>query len=197
MRRHGFVEKDIDPKDVYSHVKDLLQSQGFKIVVDDSKDGLLDLHARKSNTERIITGRVRDVDVIIAGTKGKFEVQLHAGIWGRDLAIPAIEGLATLGIATAADLHSAHKFEEKIWEQIVTKIDPSLKICNLDGLLFKSDEDLNQHNQQMHQPQAQGSMMSQMLMMGLLGGGGMGMGYGGMGMGYGGMGGMGMGGLWI
>ncbi|MGB9003288.1 MAG: hypothetical protein WCC52_05735 [Nitrosotalea sp.] len=195
MRRHGFVEKDIDPKDVYSHVKDLLQSQGFKIVADDSKDGLLDLHARKSSTERIIMGRVRDVDVIIAGTKGKFEVQLHAGIWGRDIAIPAIEGLATLGIATAADLHSAHKFEEKMWEQIVNKIDSSLKICNLDGLLFKSDEDLNQHNQQMHQPQAQGSMMNSMLMMGMLGGGGMGM-YG-MGMGYGGFGSGGLGGLWI
>jgi hypothetical protein len=194
MRRHGFVEKDIDPKDVYSHIKEILQSQGFKIVAEEPRDGLLDMHARKSNIERIVMGRVRDVDVLVSGAKGKFEVQLHAGIWGRDLAIPAIEGVATLGIATAADLHSAHKFEEKIWEQIVSKIDPSLKICHLDGLLFKSDEELKQH-QQVHQSQDQSGLSSNLLMMGMLGGGGMGM-YG-MGMGYGGFGGMGMGGLWI
>ncbi len=192
MRKHGFVEKDIDPKDVYSHIKEILQSQGFKIVAEDPKDGLLDMHARKSNIERIVMGRVRDVDVIVAGTKGKFEVQLHAGIWGRDLAIPAIEGVATLGIATAADLHSAHKFEEKIWEQIVSKIDPSLKICHLDGLLFKSDEELKQH-QQLHQSQDQSGLSSNLLMMGMLGGGGMGM----YGMGYGGFGYGGLGGMWI
>lgn len=192
MRRHGFVEKDIDPKDVYSHIKEILQSQGFKIVVEEPKDGLLDMHARKSNIERIVMGRVRDVDVIVSGSKGKFEVQLHAGIWGRDLAIPAIEGVATLGIATAADLHSAHKFEEKIWEQIVNKIDPSLKICHLDGLLFKSDEELKQH-QQLHQSQDQSGLSSNLLMMGMLGGGGMGM----YGMGYGGFGYGGLGGMWI
>ncbi|MDE1766300.1 MAG: hypothetical protein KGI27_08535 [Thaumarchaeota archaeon] len=194
MRRHGFVERDIDPKDVYLHVKELLQSQEFKITSEDTKDGFWDIHAKKSNTARIIMGRVRDVDIVIAGTKGKFEVQLHAGIWGRDMAIPAIEGLATLGIAAAADVHSAHKFEEKLWEQIVNKIDSSLKICRLDGLLFKSDEELTEH-QQVHQQQAQGSTMNQMLMMGMLGGGGMGM-YG-MGMGYGGFGYGGLGGLWI
>jgi hypothetical protein len=81
MRRHGFVEKDIDPADVYSHIKELLQSQEFKITSDEKRDGMWDMHAKKSSTERIIMGRVRDVDVIIAGTKGKFEVQLHAGIW--------------------------------------------------------------------------------------------------------------------
>ncbi|MGI0046002.1 MAG: hypothetical protein ACREBB_02275 [Nitrosotalea sp.] len=192
MRRHGFVEKDIDPAAVYSHTKELIQSQGFKITSDEKKDGLWDIHAKKSNIERIVTGRIRDVDVVIAGSKGKFEVQLHAGIWGKDLAIPAIEGLATLGIATAADLHSAHKFEERIWEQIVNKIDPSLKICNLDGLLFKSDDEFQQH-QKLHQQQSQGSAMDSMLMMGMLGGGGMGM----YGMGYGGFGYGGLGGMWI
>ncbi|GEM_PF-1616339 len=194
MRRHGFVERDVDPEDVYSHVKELLQSQQFRIISDEKKDGLWDVHAKKSNIERIVTGRIRDVDVIIAGAKGKFEVQLHAGIWGRDLAIPAIEGLATLGLAAAADLHSAHKFEEKMWEQIVQKIDPSLKICSMDGLLFKSDDEFQQH-QQLHQQQSQGSSMNSMLMMGMLGGGGMGM-YG-MGMGYGGFGYGGLGGLWV
>ena len=41
----------------------------------------LKIHAKKSSRERIIFGRVRDVDTVVSGSKGKFEVQLHAGIW--------------------------------------------------------------------------------------------------------------------
>lgn len=187
MRRHGFVEKDIEPKDVYAQLKGLLQSEGFKIESEDTRSNFWDLHARKSSMERIALGKVRDVDVLVAGTKGKFEVQLNAGVWGRDLAIPAIEGIATLGLATAVDLHSAHQFEERMWEGVVHKIDPTLKICQIDGLLFKSDQELESHVK-MHEQQrqaAQGSMMNSMLMMGMMGG-----------MGMAGMGMMG-GGLWI
>jgi hypothetical protein len=188
LRRSGFAEKDIEPAEVYQHIKQLLQSEAFNIGSEDVRNNYWDLHARKSNIERLVTGRVRDVDALVAGTRGKFEVQLHAGIWGRDLAIPAVEGVATLGLATAADLHSGHEFEERIWEQIVRRIDPSLKICQLDGTLFKTQDDLNKHvnlHEQQHQD-AQSSMANQMLMMGMLGG----MGMFGFGMG-------GLGGFWI
>lgn len=178
MRRHGFVEKDADPADVYAHIKQLLQSEGFKVESEDVRPGFWDMHARKSNAERIVLGRVRDVDVVVAGAKGKFEVQLNAGVWGKDLAVPAVEGVATLGVAAAAELHSAHKFEERIWEQVVHKIDPSLKICSLDGLLFKSDEELAEH-EKAHEAQrlaGQANTMNTMAMMGMFGLVGMGMG---------------------
>jgi hypothetical protein len=173
------VDKDIEPRDVYSHIKELLQSEDFKIQSEDVRDGFWDLVARKSSAERIVIGKVRDVDVIVAGAKGKFEVQLRAGVWGRDLAVPVVEGVATLGLATAVDLHSAHQFEEKMWEQIVHRIDPSLRICELDGLLFKSDDELNKHiklheQQEMQRQAAQNSTLNQMLMLGMLGGLGMG-----------------------
>ena len=186
MRRHGFVEKDADPAQVYSNIKSSLQSEGFKVTSEETKPNYWDLHARKSSAEKILLGKVRDVDVLVAGNKGKFEVQLHAGLWGRDLLVPAIEGVATLGLATAGELHSGHEFEERMWEQIVHKIDPSLKICQLDGLLFKSDQELQNHVRMHAQQQqaAQSSMMNSMLMMGMFGGMGM------MGMGM-------MGGLWI
>ncbi|MCL5874733.1 MAG: hypothetical protein M1161_05290 [Candidatus Thermoplasmatota archaeon] len=145
MMRHGFAERDIDPSAVYDNVKELLSKENFKITSDEVKDSLWEIHARKSNIERIVTGMVRDVDVVVAGRRGKFEVQLHAGIWGRDLAVPAIEGIATLGIAAAAELHSGHEFEKRLWEQIVKNIDPSLKICEYDGLLFNTQEELDQH----------------------------------------------------
>lgn len=175
MRRYGFVEKDIEPADVYNHIKSLLQAENFKITAEDIRANYWDLHAKKSSAERIVLGKVRDVDVIVAGQKGKFEVQLHAGVWGRDLAVPAIEGIATLGTATLAELNSAHDFEERMWEQVVHKIDPSLKICPADGLLFKSDEELKKHMEmhQQQQQQAHSNMMSQMMMLGMIGGLGM------------------------
>ncbi len=186
MRKYGFVGKDTRPADAYEHIKSLLQSEGFKITSEEKRDNYLDLHARKSSAERIIIGRVRDVDALVAGSTGKFEVQLHAGVWGRDLAVPAIEGIATLGAAPAVELHSAHEFEERIWEQIVAKIDPSLKVCKLDGMLFKSQDELDKHLKtiQEQQQQAQNNMMNQTMMLGMMGG----MGMFGMGM---------MGGLWI
>ncbi|MCL5988939.1 MAG: hypothetical protein M1166_01250 [Candidatus Thermoplasmatota archaeon] len=174
MIKHGFVEKDIEPSAVADHIKELLVNENFKITSDETRDALWEIHAKKSDRERIVLGKVRDVDVVIAGAQGKFEVQLHAGIWGRDMAIPAIEGVATFGIATAAELHSGHEFEMRIWEQIVKQIDPTLKICKLDGLLFKTDDDLNKHMQE-HQAQNSGSMMG-MGMMGMMGMGMLGMG---------------------
>ena len=187
LRRHGFVERNADPAQVYSNVKTMLQSEGFKITSEETKENYWDLHAKKSGIERIALGKIRDVDLIVAGNRGKFEIQLHAGVWGRDLAIPAIEGIATLGLASAVELHSAHEFEERMWEQIVHKIDPSLKICQLDGLLFNSDQELQNHTKMHIQQQqaSQSTMMNSMLMMGMLGGVGM--------MGMGMMG----GGLWI
>ena len=192
MIRHGFVEKDIAPEDVHAKAIELLKGEGFQVTSDDVKSGMWDVHAKKSGAERIVLGRVRDVDVLIAGTRGKFEVQLHAGIWGRDLVIPAVEGIASLGIATAAELHSGHEFEKRLWKEIVNKIDPTLKICDIDGMLFKTQAELDQHVKAHQQQMAaqQGSMLGPMAMMG---GFGM-MGMMGMGMFGGGLGGPG---LWI
>ena len=41
MRHHGFVEKGVDPADVYSRIKQLIQNEGFKIVSEDTRPGLL------------------------------------------------------------------------------------------------------------------------------------------------------------
>ena len=187
MYRHGFVEKDIDPSTVYSRIKDMLVEDKFNVTSDESNGNLREMHAKKSNRERIVLGKVRDVDAMVAGQKGKFEVQLHAGIWGRDLAVPAIEGIFTFGAATAAEVHSGHEYELNLWKKVVNLIDPSLKMCDLDGLLFNTQEDLDKH-MKTHQQQAMGY------------GSGMGMmGMGMLGMGMMGMMGMGMmgGGFWI
>lgn len=147
MRRHEFAEMGMEPSDVYSHIKTLLTSEGFLPSSEEVRENFWDLHARKSGIKRMVLGEAMDVDVLVAGTKAKFEVQLHLGVWGRDLVVPAIESVATVGVAGVEELRSAQKVEEMLWEQIVHKIDPSLKICQQDGLLFKSEQELRNHLQ--------------------------------------------------
>lgn len=145
MRRHGFVEKDVEPAQIYSEIKVLVVSEGFAITSEEVRQDYWYLHAKKSGIMKIVLGQVRDLDVVVAGSKGRFEVQLHAGVWGRDLAVPAIESVATFGVVGIEERRSARDLEERLWEQIVNKIDPSLLVCEYDGLLFKTYEDLQNH----------------------------------------------------
>ena len=62
MIKHGFLEKDIEPSQVHDTIKDLLKKENFAITSDDSGNMMWEIHAKKSSRERIIFGRVRDVD---------------------------------------------------------------------------------------------------------------------------------------
>jgi hypothetical protein len=146
LRKYTFVGYDIDLADVYSFAKSLLQSCGFYVRSEIRQEAFLDLQARTLRDESHSVGKVRDVDLIVTGHKTKFEVQLHAGVWGRDLAVACIESVATLGVLAAMEVHSAHRLEDELWEQIVHQIDPHLKVCPSDGLVFKTDEKFAEHS---------------------------------------------------
>lgn len=147
MKRYGFVEKDVEPSAVYAHLKQFLISHGFQVDTESAQPNFWDLRASKKGVSRIVLGAVRDADLVVAGTRGKFEVQFRLGVWGKDLAIPVVEGVATLGLATAIDLHEEHGLEDKMWQSIVHMIDPSLQICWICGLIFKTPEELKTHQQ--------------------------------------------------
>ncbi len=176
MKHYGFVEKDVAPSAVYAHLKQFLVENGFQIDTESARPNLWDLRASKRDAARIALGAVRDADVVVAGTQGKFEVQFKLGVWGKDLAVPAVEGIATLGIATALDLHEEHVLEDKMWRDLVHMIDPKLQICRRCGGIFRSPEDLKTH-QDVEAQQAQSQMgMGNPMMMGMLGMGMLGMG---------------------
>lgn len=145
MRRFGFMDREVDPAEVYSRTKEIIQKLGFTITSEEVQDGYWDLHARKSGIKRIATGTVRDLNFILSGDRKKFSVELHAGIFGRDYVVPAIEGAATLGLAAAAELRAAGKFEENLWEDIVRMIGPSLLVCNRDGRIFETQTEFEEH----------------------------------------------------
>ncbi len=176
MKHYGFVEKDVEPTSVVAHLKQFLVENGFQIDTESSQPNLWDLRASKRGSTRIALGAVRDADVVVAGTHGKFEVQFKLGVWGRDLAVPAVEGIATLGLATALDMHEEHVLEDKMWKNLVRMIDPTLQICGQCGLIFKSPADLKAHHAvETQQSQTQMGMGNPM-MMGMLGMGLFGMG---------------------
>ncbi|MGI0055621.1 MAG: hypothetical protein ACREBZ_07945 [Thermoplasmata archaeon] len=176
MKHYGFVEKDVEPSDVYAHLKRFVVENGFQVDTESSRPNFWDLRASKRGTARIVFGTVRDADIVVAGARGKFEVQFKLGVWGKDLAVPAVEGVATLGVATAIDLHEEHVLEDKMWRNLVSMIDPTLQICGLCGAILKSPEDLQAH-QQVEAQQAQAQMgMGNPMMMGMFGMGMFGMG---------------------
>lgn len=148
MRRYGFMDRNIEPEALYSRIKAAIEKRGFVVTSEEIQDGYWDLHAKKSGLARIASGSVRDVDLILAGNKTKLSIQLHAGIWGRDFVIPAIEGGVTLGLAAAAEMHYAGKFEEDLWEEIVRMIDPSFIICRKDGRVFESQGQFDEHERE-------------------------------------------------
>ena len=79
-------------------------------------------------------------------------MQLHAGILGRDYIVPAIEGVVTLGLAAAAEVHAANKFEENLWKDIVHVIEPDYLVCERDGLVFETqatyEEQMKEHSRE-------------------------------------------------
>jgi hypothetical protein len=84
----------------------------------------------------------------------RFDFQLRIGTWSRDTPISIVEDIVTFGLANAVRFHSAHQFEENLWEEIMLKVGASLNTSRLECLLFKSKSKLKDH-MNMHELQVQ------------------------------------------
>jgi hypothetical protein len=84
------------------------------------------LKAHKGSKGSIVVGNIRDVEVMISGTKDNYDLVLRTGAWGKDIIVPtAIWGVATAGLATIpvalAEIYRAHAFEKHFWDFIREK----------------------------------------------------------------------------
>jgi len=145
MRHYGFQEKEVEPASVVANIKKFLTENGFQIDRESTQPNLWDLRASKRGLLRIALGAVRDADVVVAGRRGQFEVQFRLGVWGRDLVVPVVEGVATLGAAAAVDLHEERLLEGKMWRSILQLVDPALQLCEVCGAILMTPEDLRSH----------------------------------------------------
>ena len=56
MKRCGFIEKEIEPSDVFNKIKSILSSEGFALESQTVKEGFWDIRAGRHCMKRLLTG---------------------------------------------------------------------------------------------------------------------------------------------
>jgi hypothetical protein len=123
MRQEHVILQDVEMSQLYDQIRNYLKEQKLDIIHEEKEDNYWDLKAHKGTKGSVIIGNVRDVEVMISGTEGNYDLILRTGAWGRDIIVPAaIAGALTAGVgavvAGAVSAHRAHVFEKNFWNHI-------------------------------------------------------------------------------
>jgi len=123
MRQEHVTLHDVEVSQLYDQIKQYLKDQKLDIIHEEKKDNYWDLKAHKGTAGSVIIGNVRDVEVMISGKEGNYDLILRTGAWGRDIIVPAaIAGALTGGVAAvpaaAVSAYRAHAFEKNFWNHI-------------------------------------------------------------------------------
>ena len=124
MRQEHVTLHDVEVSQLYDQIRQYLKDQKLDIIHEGKEDNYWDLKAHKGTRGSVIIGNVRDVEVMISGTKETgHDLVLRTGAWGKDIIVPtAIATVATAGIATVpvalAEIYRAHAFEKHFWDFI-------------------------------------------------------------------------------
>jgi hypothetical protein len=123
MRQEHVVLQNVEISQIYDQIRKYLKDQKLDIIHEDKEDNYWGLKAHKGTKASVIIGNIRDVEVMISGTAGNYELILRTGAWGKDIIVPAaIAGVLTAGIAAipaaAVSGYRAHAFEKNFWNFI-------------------------------------------------------------------------------
>jgi len=123
MRQEHVTLQNVDVSQLYSQIKKYLQDKKLDIIHEEKEENYWDLKAHKGTRGSVIIGNVRDVEVMISGTEGNYDLILRTGAWGKDIIVPtAIAGVLTAGVASvpaaAVSGYRAHAFEKNFWDYI-------------------------------------------------------------------------------
>ena len=123
MRQEHVTLQDVDVSQLYGQIKKYLQDIKLDIIHEEKEENFWDLKAHKGTKGSVIIGNVRDVEVMISGTEGNYDLILRTGAWGKDIIVPTdIAGVLTAGIAAipaaAVSSYRAHAFEKNFWNYI-------------------------------------------------------------------------------
>jgi hypothetical protein len=104
MREERVTLNKIDVERLIKSAKSHLQELGLKIINEDAFEGYHSIKAHKGGKIALVTGSVRDVELLITGTDKDYDLTLRTGAWGRDMVIPTLFGgiLGSAGTAMAA-----------------------------------------------------------------------------------------------
>lgn len=124
MRQEHVTLHDVEISHLYDQIRKYLKDQKLDIIHEEKQDNnYWDLKAHKGTKGSVVIGNVRDVEVMISGTEGNYDLILRTGAWGRDIIVPAaIAGALTAGLAVipaaAVSSYRAHAFEKNFWNYI-------------------------------------------------------------------------------
>jgi hypothetical protein len=124
MRQDHITLKNVDISELFDRIKKHLQEIKLDIIHEEKEKDFWDLKAHKGSKGSVVVGNIRDVEVMISGTKESgHDLVLRTGAWRKDIIVPtAIWGVATAGSAVApvalAEIYRAHAFEKHFWDFI-------------------------------------------------------------------------------
>ena len=123
MRQEHVSLQNVQILQLYDLIKKYLQDLKLEIIHEEKIENYWNIKAHKGTKGSVIIGNVRDVEVMISGNQGNYDLILRTGAWGKDIIVPtAIAGVLTAGVAVipvaAVSGYRAHKFEKDFWDYI-------------------------------------------------------------------------------
>jgi hypothetical protein len=113
----------VDVSQLYEEIKKYLKDLKLDIIHEGKEENYWDLKTHKGTLSSIVIGNVGDVEVMISGKEGNYDLILRTGAWGKDIVVPTgLAGFLTVGAAVlpaaAASSYRAHSFEKNFWDFI-------------------------------------------------------------------------------
>ena len=104
MRQEHVTLKNAEISQLFDRIKKHLQEIELDIIHEEKQKDYWNLKAHKGSKGSIVVGNIRDVEVMISGTKESgHDLVLRTGAWGKDIIVPTvIAGAPTAGIAACS-----------------------------------------------------------------------------------------------
>ncbi len=126
MKEEVVKLSNVEVEKLITEIKRHFADLGLQIIHEENHDGYWNIKAHKGGKLSIITGSIRDVEILITGSNNNYDLNFRTGAWGRDIAIPALLASAvSIGagaVVAGAEAYRAHKFEKNFWEWLNQKI---------------------------------------------------------------------------
>lgn len=126
MREERVTLSKIDAERLVKSIKDHLRNLGLEIIHEDTFESYHSIKAYKGGIPSLVTGSVRDVEILITGKDKDYELTLRTGAWGRDIAIPSllISGLSfgAGAVVAGVEVFRAVMFEKNFWTWLNNEI---------------------------------------------------------------------------
>jgi len=87
MRQEHVTLQDVDISQLYDEMKKYLKNLKLDIIHEEKEENYWDLMAHKGTLSSVIIGNVRDVEIMISGKEGNYDLVLRTGAWGKDILV--------------------------------------------------------------------------------------------------------------